>query len=165
MYRDEIIYLLTTLMTPVLLLYAFVIVLTYGKRYLKSNHWNKVLQFTQGEVKDKQREINSLEDSLLMSEENKFWHTSQTSEVVLRIFTLYNELAVGIGTGLYDEDYVRMVMGYDMKMFYKENYAIIHETTADKFPTRFITLELLLKDWDEKEAPTLDRKYRMRRTH
>lgn len=113
-----------------------------SQRYIKAYTRNRMLKFTQEEVKDKSKEISTMTSDLSTSK-------------IIRIFSLYNELAVGINEGLYDELYINMVLGYDMITFYKEYYKIIASTSdMETNLRRFMPLELLLKKWDSEGAPS-----------
>lgn len=127
---------ISTLILPFMVLYLFMFAMLLGQRYIRAYSRNKRLQFTQEEVKDKSKEISTLIDDSSFS-------------TTIRVFSLYNELAVGINEGLYDELYIKMVLGYDMVAFYKKNYNIVASLAEDESNfTRFMPLELLLKKWD-----------------
>lgn len=83
----------------------------------------------------------------------------------LSVLALCNELAVGINEGLYDEKYIRLVLGYKMLDFYKKYYVtLFHKTGEWDRLNQFMALELLLSKWtsDNFVADSIDkhRKYR-----
>lgn len=150
MYLLDII---STLITPITLLYILLFLIVFGRMYLKTYNRNRLLVFTQEEIKDRRKEISSLMEDIRST-------NFQTSDSLLirqieRISYLYNELAVGINEGLYDELYIRMVLGYEMIDFYKKYYKTIAFTPDnDGLSSRFMPLELLLKRWDKSDTPS-----------
>lgn len=148
MYAVE---LMSVMVMPITIIYIAYFVLRYWKKYMKINLRNEVLKFTQEELKEKRKEIDEI---LVKTEETKMdnlpWEKMDCNiEKIRKIFSLYNEIAVGINEGLYDEVYAKMVMGYDMIIFYKSNYKVI-VSSLDTWEnsSRFLPLELLLKKWD-----------------
>lgn len=92
---------------------------------------------------------NISEQEILGKSENFPWEFEGNSQLqyVFEVFTLYNELAVGISAGIYDELYIKMVMGNQIMIFYKKYYhRLMSSFHKDTF---FMPLELLLKRWDE----------------
>lgn len=154
MYSIEIIIeLIATLITPITLLYIFIFLAIFGRRYLRTYTRNKTLVFTQEEIKDRRKEILSIMNDIRFSD----LHTPDNSTIrrIERISYLLNELAVGINVGLYDELYVRMVLGYEMIDFYKKYYrAIVFKPDNEDLSSRFMPLELLLKRWDKNDIPS-----------
>lgn len=75
---------------------------------------------------------------------------------IIRVLSLYNELAAGINEGIYDEKYIRILLGNEMKHFYKNYYSKlryfynrhIYIEDIDIRYHSFLSLELLLKKWD-----------------
>lgn len=154
MYSLEV---LGNIITPLLLMYIFIFIFMYGQRYLRTYSRNKMLKFTQEEVKEKRKEIATIMQGIQEPKERVIpWEKQDYyADGVIKIFSLYNEIAVGINEGLYDELYVKMVMGYEMMDFYKYNYKIVVSTLdTDKNLSRFMPLELLLKRWDSGDAPS-----------
>lgn len=160
---------LLNLITPILLIYILLFVVLLGQKYLRVYNRNKVLKFTQEEIKEKKREIKNLEKIIL--QQDAFQHNknnlrnfdvNEQLTYIYEVFNLYNELAVGINEGLYDELYVKMVMGIEMIGFYKNNYNKINSSIENN--TIFMPLELLLKKWDSNEGPSYqfrnNRRYR-----
>jgi len=143
------------LIMPIILLYIFIFIMMFGQKYIRTYTRNKILKFTQEEVKEKRKEIADIFDKMqFVNDDYKFWQKEHYNSII-KIFSLYNELAVGINEGLYDELYIKMVMGYDMTLFYKYNYKMVVSTAdMDISSTRFMPLELLLKKWDSGDAPS-----------
>ena len=148
----EMMSLMGSIITLITLLYIF---LSYGRKYLRTYSKNKTLMFTQAEVKELQREISKLTQIIesSMQERNKSETIVGESMIFIeRLFSLYNELAVGISVELYDELYVRMVLGYEMICFYKKYYkTIAFDSNIENRSSRFMPLELLLKKWDSED--------------
>ena len=141
--------LINSLLVPILFVYVLVFIILFGQRYLRSYSRNKLLKFTQEEVKEKRKEI----DDLIYG--RKLNLSNDSSIPITRVFALYNELAVGINEGIYDERYVRMVLGYEMVDFYKAYYKyIVTQSDTDIVSGRFMPLELLLKKWDDDGPPS-----------
>lgn len=138
----ELISTFSTFILPLIVLYLFMFIVLLGQRYIRAYTRNRILKFTQEEVKDKSKEISAM--------------TSDPSPFnIIRVFSLYNELAVGINEGLYDELYINMVLGYDMITFYKKYYRIVASASdMETNLSRFMPLELLLKKWDSGGAPS-----------
>lgn len=147
--------LMNILIIPITLFYFLVFIMFYGQKYIRTYTKNKILKFTQEEVKEKRKEIADIVDRIkFVDKDDEFWEKEQYNSII-KIFSLYNELAVGINEGLYDELYIKMVMGYDMTSFYKYNYKMVVSTVdMDIGSTRFMPLELLLKKWDSGDAPS-----------
>lgn len=151
----EMMSLMGSIITPITLLYIFLFLLSYGRKYLRTYSRNKTLMFTQAEVKELQKEISYLTQTIEsgMQERNKSERIVGKSMIFIeRLFSLYNELAVGISVELYDELYVRMVLGYEMICFYKKYYkTIAFDSNIEDRSSRFMPLELLLKKWDSED--------------
>lgn len=148
---------LDELITSILLMYILIFIVLYGQRYLRTYTRNKVLKFTQEEVKEKRKEIATIMKEIDVPKERVIPWDNQGyfADSVIKIFSLYNEIAVGINEGLYDELYIKMVMGYEMMDFYKYNYKIVVSTLdTDRDLSRFMPLELILKRWDSGDAPS-----------
>ena len=154
MYNYE---LLREVVMMVPLFYIIIIILSFGQKYFRIYTKNKMLKFTQEEVKEKRKEVSAMMDEILIE------HTKNMSRddayyaftPIVQIFSIYNELAVGINEGLYDELYIKMVLGYEMIDFYKNYYEKIVSTLgAENISNRFMPLELLLKRWDSDNAPS-----------
>lgn len=144
----------STVFIPILLIYTLIFTLMYAQSYLRMHARNRMLKFTQEEVKEKRREIIEIyrENEIL---KNTGRNPLYNIDKIIRIFSLYNEMAVGINEGLYDELYVKMVLGYDMMDFYKNNYKVIMSISDEEInSSRFMPLELLLKKWDSGLAPS-----------
>lgn len=148
---------ISTLFLPILIVYLFFFVILFGQKYMREYMRNKTLRFTQEEVKDKRKEIAEI-----LGKEETFINNSilkQADETqirkIIKVFSLYNELAVGINEGLYDELYVKMVLGFEMTNFYKDYYSTtVLTVSSEKFSSYFMPLELLLKKWDSDESPS-----------
>ncbi len=134
---------------PFTIIYVTMFIMVYGQKYVRIYTRNKILRFTQEEVKEKRKEIDEVYTEIQMQKNSHkvFDDTFLIEEKIVKIFKLYNEMAVGINEGLYDEDYVKMVIGYDMMDFYKEYYRVIVYSSEQS--SRFLSLELLLKKWDD----------------
>lgn len=152
----EMMNLMGSIITPITLLYIFLFLLSYGRKYLGTYSKNKTLMFTQAEVKELQKEISHLTRTIEanIQEYNEPEKISAESMIFIeRLFSLYNELAVGINVELYDELYIRMVLGYEMINFYKKYYkAIVFGSNFEDILSRFMPLELLLKKWDSEDS-------------
>ncbi len=147
--------LMGSIITPITLLYIFLFLLSYGRKYLRAYSRNKTLMFTQAEVKELQKEISHLTKIIesSMQEGNQSEKIDDGSMIFIeKLCSLYNELAVGISVELYDELYVRMVLGYEMIRFYKKYYkTIAFDSNIEDRSSRFMPLELLLKKWDNED--------------
>lgn len=157
------------LLTSVFILYAILIVLFYTTRYVRTYTYNKRLIFTRDSIKELRKEIDDvlyrhgdydflskgqyLDDSISLNPMSK----GKQIEIVM---SLYNELAVGINEGLYDELYVKIIIGRQMTVFYKKFYKTIMENNTKGDESLYIPLELLLRKWDSKDAPTYREKNR-----
>ncbi len=146
-----------SLITPIILLYVLMFVIVLGQRYLKIYNKNKILKFTQEEIKEKKKEILNIKN--LMVEKSYIGEMSPLDlyenkhfQYAYEIVSLYNELAVGINEGIYDELYVKMIMGNEMMFFYKKYYNQL--ISSIEYDTIFIPLELLLKKWDSNKGPS-----------
>lgn len=138
--------------------YIMILVFSYLLRnFLKIYYRNKTLKFTQKEVKEKQQKIDNITNELNSMEENcrKPRDVSKNYiNTIVKVLYLYNELAVGIKEGLYDELYIKMILGFDMIDFYKRYYNLVASVPrTEKKISRFMPLELLLKKWDTDELP------------
>lgn len=147
---SELISLLLFLVSLYLLLLAVLI----GKRYLRIYSKDKKLKFTQEEVRQRRKDIAELKKNLteqeFLSKSEPFpWEIEGDLQLqyIFEVFNLYNELAVGISAGIYDELYIKMAMGNQMIAYYKKYYhRLMGSFHKDTF---FMPLELLLKRWDE----------------
>jgi len=143
-----------SLVIPLIAVYLLFCVIFLGIRYLKIYSKDKKLKFTQEEIRQRRKDIADLkknisEQEILGKSENFPWEFEGNSQLqyVFEVFTLYNELAVGISAGIYDELYIKMVMGNQIMIFYKKYYhRLMSSFHKDTF---FMPLELLLKRWDE----------------
>ena len=132
----DMIQLAIAVFTTVLLLCIFVM-LTYGRLFIQDYKRNKTLRFTQEETKQIRIEIDNFR-----RKEARVYQVEIHS-----LISHFNEIAVGINKELYDETYVRMVLGHEMMGFYREyrkdatDYVFYDEDA-------FLPLELLLKRWD-----------------
>lgn len=147
---------LIPLLLFVTVLYISMIILLFLQRYIKINARNKVLQFTQEEIKEKKKTITKLFQNY---KESNYKELSNIYEIL----DLYNELAVGINEGLYDELYVKMVLGHSMINIYKKYYDEVISLQLDfEDDTLFMPLELLLKKWGSNDGPSYRFNYRRR---
>lgn len=141
---------------PFILIYILMFIILIASRYLKAYTKNKRLIFTQEAITQKRKEIDIAIEKLDTSfEGNRFLNetSGQVEATIIRILSIYNEFAIGINEGIYDELYVKMTLGYDMIDFYKRyGYGINH--AIENPLSRFLPLELLLKRWDSDEAPS-----------
>ena len=153
----EIIISLTFLLT---FIYIFAVLILILQRYLRINTKNKVLVFTQKEAQEKHQEINDIINAnciskeklnkdycdhfCLLKEDNK--HSDYDLTKIVKIFSIYNTLAIGISEGLYDEVYIRISFENEMIRFYKDYYRVI--ISSNNIETDFMALELLLRKWD-----------------
>nr|DAE86076.1 MAG TPA: protein of unknown function DUF4760 [Caudoviricetes sp.] len=143
--------LVSTLFIPISLLYIFIFIVLYGHKYLKSYERNRILIFTQTELKEKMKEIHYITQKTHFNKQhfsysNDFDQHDHAIDEVLYIMSLYNELAVGIHENLYNENYIKMVIGYDMMKFYQEFYPNVLKS-YDIYTAKFFHLELLLNSW------------------
>lgn len=164
--RYEMLETFNTFIIPFLVLYIMLFFILFGKRYLRMYDTEKRLKFTQEEVKDRRKEVLILKDKILeldlspgkMDVGNVCRVKYQ--DYIIRTFSIYNELVVGIYTGIYDENYIKMAIGTEMLDFYKM-YANILVNNESYRNERFMALEMLLKEW-EKEGFSVVRKNRRR---
>lgn len=153
MYNLE---LLISVVYPFTLLYILLFIIILASRYLKAYNRNKTLVFTQDAIAQKRKDIDVAIEKMIASFDGDRSHGDLSEQIIIRILSIYNELAIGINEGIYDELYVKMALGYDMIDFYKRyGYGINH--SIENPLIRFLPLELLLKRWDSDEAPS----YRM----
>lgn len=152
----EHIQLVNSMIMPILVLYMFVFMLFYTRKYIRLYARGKVLRFTQEEVKERKKEILKIVELLVKSsvEKNIPWQKDLNRErAVYELFSIYNEFAVGINEGIYDEVYIRMVCGHEMIMYYKRYYNEIYSFSDDfQQEILFMPLELLLKKWDDNKS-------------
>ena len=141
---------------PFVLIYILILIILFASRYLKAYTKNKRLIFTQEAITQKRKEIDIAIEKITPSIEEKMSHVKnsvQMEATIIRVLSIYNEFAIGINEGIYDELYVKMALGYDMIDFYKRyGYGINH--SVENPLSRFLPLELLLKRWDSNEAPS-----------
>lgn len=164
--RYEMLETFNTFIIPFLVLYIMLFFILFGKRYLRMYDTEKRLKFTQEEVKDRRKEVLILKDKILeldlspgkMDVGNVC--RAKYQDYIIRTFSIYNELVVGIYTGIYDENYIKMAIGTEMLDFYKM-YANILVNNESYRNERFMALEMLLKEW-EKEGFSVVRKSRRR---
>jgi hypothetical protein len=147
---SELISLLLSFISVYLLLFVVLIC----NRYLRIYSKDKKLKFTQEEVRQRRKDIAELKKNLteqeFLSKSELFpWEFEGDSQLqyIFEVFNLYNELAVGISAGIYDELYIKIAMGNQMIVFYKKYYHMLMESFRKD--TFFMPLELLLKRWDE----------------
>lgn len=156
MYNLE---LLISALYPFILLYILLFIIILASRYLKAYNRNKTLVLTQDAIAQKRKDIDVAIEKMIASFDGDRSHgglSEHEEAIIIRILSLYNELAIGINEGIYDELYVKMTLGYDMIDFYKRyGYGISH--SIENPLIRFLPLELLLKRWDSEETPS----YRM----
>mgnify|MGYP004478721797 CR=1 FL=1 len=162
----EMLEIFNTFIIPFLVLYFMLFLFLFGKRYLRMYDTEKRLKFTQEEVKDRRKEILILKDKILELDLSPGKvdvgnvRRAKYQDYIIRTFTIYNELIVGIYTGIYDENYIKMAIGTEILDFYKM-YADILVNNASYRNERFMALEMLLKEW-EKEGFSVVRKNRRR---
>lgn len=119
----------------------------------------KKLTVTRQEVKSILEEINNIScNNGVVTMDNVPWHNkyAENSEALYGILWRYNELAIGINMGIYDELYVKLTLKHQMMNFYKKHYHKLlinleRDTYIDPY-TNFIYLELLLKKWDTENS-------------
>lgn len=151
---------------PFLVLYIILFLILFGRKYLRMYDMEKHLKFTQEEVKDRRKEVLVLKDKMLELDSSPApidvlnVRREKFQDYIIRIFTIYNELIVGIYTGIYDENYIKMAMGFEIFDFYKK-YANILVNNESYRTERFMALEMLLKEW-EKEGLSVVKKNRRR---
>ena len=145
---------MVSLIIPLIAVYLLFCVIFLGIRYLKIYSKDKKLKFTQEEIRQRRKDITELkkniaEQEILGKSENFPWEFEGNAQLqyVFEVFNLYNELAVGINSGIYDELYIKMVMGNQIMIFYKKYYQRL--MSSFDIDTFFMPLELLLKRWDE----------------
>ena len=151
--------------TYFLVVYILVLVLHYLNKYYKAYTYNKRLTFTRDSIKDLKSEIR---DVLIDAE--KHYHEEQEHRNLKQehgnlkqehrnlmdvsapmILSLYNEFAVGVNEGLYDELYVKTVIGREMRYYYKMYYK--NTIDINEYDNYLIPLALLLKRWEGDDAP------------
>lgn len=154
----DLIYNLTSLTSAMTIMVGLLYILLSVQRYFRSVNNNRILKFTQEEVKDKKKEIGYLRKNTPNLEISNsvigiYWdfEGNDQQKCLYEIFNLYNELAVGINEGLYNELYVKMVLGNEMMSFYKKYGSNLVSSIEND--TLFMPLELLLKKWDSDESP------------
>ncbi|MCL2397352.1 MAG: hypothetical protein FWC93_04725 [Defluviitaleaceae bacterium] len=146
----------TSLLVVYVITFLSIFILWYARVYSR----NKILKFTQEEVKELRTKVIGL------------WSTDIDDYLYeIRLLIIhFDELAVGINEGLYDEAYIRMVLGHDMMRLYRIFQKMIIKDMKEA-PYRpfgmsvldelddylsaeqnFISLELLLKKWDRNES-------------
>lgn len=149
--------LFSTLIIPLLALYLLLFLSVHSRRYFRLFIRNKIIVFTQREIKEIRSEIDSIcckSGLKLQKEDNTFSEDQKTA--ITKIFSLYNEIAVGITAGLYDERYVQIVLGYEMLDFYNDFYKMIvfsSNVHIERWVDRYRPLELLLRKWNRNDAP------------
>lgn len=158
---------LITIMGLVMLLYAFILVWLLIKRLIRIYSRNQCLKFTRSEVKEKRKEVETLQARLIkevcydLTDFHENTEVENNYRIINNIFYIYNDLIIGIYEGLFDERYVKMTIGQEILMFYKRYGRIIVEN--EKREGQFLALEMMLKKWDtEGYTPDL-RDYKHRR--
>ena len=65
------------------------------------------------------------------------------------ILSIFNKIALAIEQGIYDENYVEITIGREMRIIHKKSLQVIrkmrHASGDDEL---FLAIELLLKEWD-----------------
>ena len=122
-----------------LLMMAFIIIKNTLGEHLRSQR----LKFTQAEVKERRREIERLWTEI---ETHKYQSISLSLPAINSIFSIYNDLIIGIYEGLFDERYVKMTIGHEILTFYQEYGRRIgsYENKTGKS----MAMEMMLKKWD-----------------
>ena len=128
------------------------------RRGIRTYSRSQCLKFTQGEVKEKRKEVETLRTQLI---EKKFRYEATDIirfnefnnefnnaylQIINNIFYIYNDLIIGIYEGLFDERYVKMTIGQEILMFYKMYGKII--ASNEKKEGQCMALEMMLKKWD-----------------
>lgn len=152
----------SNLIYPFSIIYISMIILILVQRYIRNQNNYKKLEFTKEDVNERRREIAPLIKRINEIEAQDYIEIKSKSgkaemyNNIMRVLTLYNELAAGINEGIYDEKYIRILLGYEMKHFYKNYYSKLHYShnrhiyieDIDSRYHNFLSLELLLKKWD-----------------
>lgn len=140
--------LINTIIMPFTLLYGIMFLVLFAQKYLREYRRNKRLLFTQSEIKDKKNEINLIIISTEKGDniDNIIINTKE----LLSIFSIYNEIAVGINEGIYDETYTKLTIGYEMISFYKKNRFVVSQEKEVEMQ-RFLPLEILLERWSNSD--------------
>lgn len=135
------------------IIYAIMIVYFLMQRGIRTYSRNQCLKFTQGELKEKRKEVETLQAMLRKegwfspidnNEITKF--TNENLKIINNIFYIYNDLIIGIYEGLFDERYVKMTIGQEIFKFYKTYGRIIAKN--EKIESQFMAIEMMLKKWD-----------------
>jgi len=141
--------LIAILMMP--FLYIFMSLLSIVHRYIREYNRSRVLKFAQEEVKSIRIKIDNLRIRRM---------SDQDAEILSLVFH-FNEMAIGINEGLYDEIYVKMSLGYEMMYYYGiyrshkpfQSFENMELECRLKEKEVFLPLELLLKKWDNSGGP------------
>ena len=143
------------LISTALVVYTILVFLFFIRRYLQEYRNNKRLIFTRDSIKEIRTQINVT----LYEKQYNGQDWVYPEKDIEYVMSLYNELAVGINEGLYDELYVKVILGKQMINFYNRNIGCITVDDYDSDDSQYMPLEFLLKRWDSKDAP----KYRMKK--
>lgn len=149
------IYDLMQFLSSFLVIYLILVIFIFLRQYLKSYRYNKRLIFTRDSLKELKQQIDDITDMSCMNRiEMADPYDNLPKRDAEKILSLYNEYAIGINEGLYDELYIKLIMGKQMTSFYKRfNRAIMEDNQIFDDDSQYIPLELLLKRWDSNEAP------------
>lgn len=143
----EMLNILNIIIVPFTLMYFCLFVVMLGRKYLRLNSHNKVLRFTQEELKGVRSDIDRFNMCIQRQRNASQDDADSLHYEIVHILSVYNELAIGIQEGLYDESYIRMTIGFDMIDFYKTYYKYFMDEIKIN-EERYMYLGLLLKRWD-----------------
>ena len=140
------------------ILYVIMLAYILIRRGIRTYSRSQCLKFTQGEVKEKRKEVETLRTQLI---EKKFRYEATDIirfnefnnefnnaylQIINNIFYIYNDLIIGIYEGLFDERYVKMTIGQEILMFYKKYGKFL--ASNEKREDKCMALEMMLKKWD-----------------
>lgn len=139
------------------ILYVIMFAAILIRRGIRTYSRSQCLKFTQGEVKEKRREVETLRAMLnkevfysAIEDINKIngfnVEFNNNLQIIDNIFYIYNDLIIGIYEGLFDERYVKMTIGQEILMFYKKYGKFL--ASNEKREDKCMALEMMLKKWD-----------------
>ena len=145
---------IVNLLTPVVLIYGIVIFALFFSRRIKTKSNQERLEFTSREIESAIKKIKSypqFQGQSLLSLEyyEKVHEFIDEINSIYDILSIFNKIALAIEQGIYDENYVEITIGREMRIIHKKSLQVIrkmrHASGDDEL---FLAIELLLKEWD-----------------
>ena len=144
---------LIEVLQSVVVMYISLLFFIVVQKHIRAERLYKKLKFTKEDVTERRKEIVLLMNEIHATEDQvdcnyKIIREDAYRNNVVKVLSLYVELAVGINEGIYDEKYIKIVLGTDMMDFYKKYYEHFNHYEIERVYRNFMCLEHLLKKWD-----------------